>query len=302
MTRRTALVVVGLTAALAGCAVGNQLVAPHDEYRLYRATHVAPTLEERLAAANRYLHVAPDGAYAPELKAWFSAAERDYVTRARNRLPMLEAYARALPDGPRAPEVRARIEELRATAAFLEELSSFVVLFSTVRSFGQPLAALPAEVLVKLDVQSTSAGCPSDVCAKSLAPRFAIPSPEGPLVPREAAYTAEIAVNHGVVVALRLRGRELWSRVGEALERRPVSFADPQSRAEAIGRALGLVGNSLGTELGAPDCERPAVSPVVLDHACGGVRATMTAGLESGDEDRLEWAAALPPAPRAVKP
>ncbi len=323
MTRRSTRAAAGMLAALvlAGCAVGNQLIAPHDEYRLYRATRVAPTVEERLAAGNRYLHVAPDGAYAPEVKAWFRDAERAYVARAHNRLPMLEAYRRDLPDGPSTPQVLARIEELRATLGFIEgrrrkrdervealeagleraagqrrafvaELSAWIGALASVRSYGKPLAALPAEASQKLALGDPTTACPLDLCAKSFAPRFAIPRPEGQLVPREAPYSIELELSAGALTGMRLHGRELFSRIGEALDLRAVSFTDPQSRAEAIGRALALVGNALGPTLGAVGCEKPAVSPVVLDHACDGVHVTVTAAIDAGDDDRIDFSPA----------
>jgi len=317
--------VLALVAALGGCAVGNQLIAPHDEYRLYRTMHLGPTIEERLAAANRYLHVAPNGAYAPEVKAWFKGAEKAYVERAHDRLPMLNAYAKGLPDGPSIADVQARIEELKATAAFnvahvqrqgervesieaglerasaqrkafLLELSEWLGALATVRSFGQPPSALPPAVQQKLALGDPATACPLDLCVKSLAPRFAIPRDKGQLIPREAAYSIEIQLAGGSVAAVRLRGRELFSRIGEALDLRPVSFADPQSRAEAIGRAISLVGNALGPALGATTCEKPAVSPVVLDHACDGVHVTVTAAIDAGDDDHVDFVPEAPPA------
>ncbi|HEX5098130.1 MAG TPA: hypothetical protein VFV94_01460 [Polyangiaceae bacterium] len=319
---------LAFVAALEGCAVGNQLVAPHDEYRLYRTMHLAPTLEGRLAAANRYLHVAPDGAYAPEVKTWFKSAEQAYLVRAHDRLPMLNAYAQSLPDGPSIAEVTARIDELKTTAAFnvarvqrqdervesieaglerasaqrkafIAELSDWLGVLAAVRSFGQPTSALPPALTQKLGLGDPATACPLDLCVKSFAPRFAIPREQGQLIPREAPYSIEIQLANGAVAALRLRGRELFSRIGEALDLRPVSFADPQSRAEAIGRALSLVGNGLGPTLGAATCEKPAVSPVVLDHACDGVHVTVTAAVDAGDDDHVDFTPEAPPAPPA---
>jgi hypothetical protein len=231
---------------------------------------------------------------------------------------MLTAYARALPDGPSTPLVRARIAELEMAAGFaesrrqrrddrveaiastleraagqrkvfLEELTAWVGALAAVRSFGQPVTALPPALLEQLALGDPATACPLDLCVKSFAPRFAIPAASGQLVPREAPYSIEIQLEAGAVAALRLRGRELFSRIGEARDLSPVSFADPQSRAEAIGGALSLIGNSLGSELGAPACEKPAVSPVVLDHACGGVRVTVTAAIDAGADDHVDF-------------
>ncbi len=331
---RGALVVAAL---VAGCAVGNQLVSSRDAYRLYRTTRIAPTLEERLGAANRYLHVAPNGEYAPELRAWFPKAERAYVTRAHDELPLLLAYAKNLPDGPSIQEVKDRIEELETAArfvkkretartervesleaqlsraaeqrkAFVADVAAWLGALAEVRSYGQPLAALPAGMRERLAIGDPTAGCPLDVCARSEAPRFAIPTADTHLIPREADFTVELTLASGNVAGLRLHGRELFSRIGEALDLRPVSFADPLSRAEAIGRALSIVGNALGPALSADGCDRPAVSPVVLERACDGVHVVVTAAVDAGSDDEVAFGPASPappaaaPAPKAQTP
>jgi hypothetical protein len=311
-----------------GCAVGNQLISSHGEYQLYRQTRLAPTLEARLAAGNRYLHVAPNGPYAEELRGWLRGAEGEYLVRAHDQLPMLHAYAAALPDGPRIDEVKARIEELESAAgfaagreaarnqrvdtleanlaraaelrkAFISELTSVVGLLAGVRSYGQPVAALPPELYARAGVTDPAQGCPLDLCEKTAAPRYAIPHSASQLIPREAPYAVEITTNAGAVTGARLHGSELFSRIGEALDLRPVSFDDPQSRAEAIGRALSLIGNALGASLAADGCERPAVSPIVLERACDGVHVTVTAAIDAGNDDSVVFAPDAPKAPAA---
>jgi hypothetical protein len=111
----------------------------------------------------------------------------------------------------------------------------------------------------------------------------------------------ELVVKGGVIVEARLRGRELFSRVGEALDRRAVSFSDPQSRAEGIGRALHLIAEALGSSFAADGCERPAVSPIVLERACGGVRIVATAALSTGDDDIIVFGSEAP-LPEPPKP
>lgn len=328
--------VVLFAALAAGCAVGRQIATPRAQYELYRETRLAPTVEERLGAANRYLHVAPNGAYAPEVHAWFDGAERTYVARAHDTLPLLLAYAKALPDGPSIGPVRDRIEELEAAARFVQEraaaheerveslaaaleraatqrktfvgeLTAWIGALAAVRSYGQPLAAVSPDVLERFAVAEPAAGCPLDVCAQALTPRFAIPSAATQLVPREAAYTAELALASGSLAGLRLHGRELFSRVGEALDLHPVSFSDPQSRAEAIGRTLLVIQNALGSALAADGCERPAVSPVILERNCDGVHVTVTAAVEPGADDEIAFGPetkppAAAPAPAAKRP
>lgn len=328
MTRRALFAVAAL---VAGCAAGRQIVTPRVEYRLYRETRVAPTVEARLGAANRYLHASPNGAYAPELRAWFGSAERAYVARAHDKLPLLLAYAKALPDGPSIGAVHERIEELeaarrfvarRASAheerveslqagleraaaqrkTFVAELTGWIGALAAVRSYGQPLAALPPDLRERLAVADPGPSCPLDICARSVAPRFAIPNASTQLLPREAAYTVELVVASGAVVGMRLHGRELFSRVGEALDLRPVSFDDPQSRAEAIGRTLLVIQNALGTPLAAATCERPAVSPVVLERNCDGVHVTVTAAVDPGADDAIAFGPETKPTATPVAP
>jgi hypothetical protein len=88
--------------------------------------------------------------------------------------------------------------------------------------------------------------------------------------------------------------------LGEALDRRAVSFTDPQSRAEGIGRALGLVTNALGALFADPGCERPVVSPVVLERACGGSRVVATAALSTGEDDVVVFGPEAPPVPAST--
>jgi hypothetical protein len=309
--------------ALSGCAVGNQLVAGRGEYELYRSTHLAPTMEARLAAGNRYLKNDPDGRYAADIKAWFGPAEKAYVGAAWNSLPRLRAYMKAMPDGPSIDRVKVRAEELEATIgfaekrdresearvaeiqasleraaeqrkAFLDEVSAWIRAFSAVKSWDKPLAELDAEVVARFGGDKASDSCLDELCSKAFSPRFAIPVKEK-LVPREAAYSAELVVRGGVVVEGHLRGRELFSRIGEALDRRAVSFSDPQSRAEGIGRALSLVTNALGTSFPPETCEKPAVSPIILERACGGVRVVATAALTTGEDDIVVFGREAPP-------
>jgi hypothetical protein len=314
---------VALAVLLAGCGVGRQLVTSRGEYELYRKSKIAPTLEARLGAAHRYLKAAPAGEYAPEVRDWFSSTERSYVAKAQDSLPHLRAYLAALPDGPSASEVAERVRQLEDTVrsaadrelnrdarldslkadleraaeqrrTFLEDLSAFVSTLSTVRVWNQPITAIDPELSARLALEEP-ATCQLDLCARPFTVRFAIPHSAGRLVPRDASYELEIVLAEGLVAEMRLSGRELFSRVGEAQDLRPVSFADPQARAEAIGRALTLIGNAIGSAFPEETCARPAVSPVVLERACDGSRVTVTAAIDSGATDVIVFAPEAPP-------
>lgn len=307
-------------ATVGGCGAARQIASSRDDYRLYRQTRIAPTLEARLAAGNRYLKSAPDGPYAEEVRDWFGPAERGYVAKAQDSLPKLRAYLAALPDGPSATEVRSRADELtlvierrkrfeieRSTkhdelavaldrAAqqrrnFVRELTQWLVEVAQVQSFGEPMAKLSPTLAGRMGLADPATACMAGICSKFVETRFAVPqsapNSAGRLLPRDASFYVELAFEKERLSGVRLRGRELFSRVGEAFDLRPVSSTDPQGRAESIARALALIGNVLPVVFSAPGCERPAVSPIVLERVCGGVRLTVTAGLASGEDDSV---------------
>jgi hypothetical protein len=340
--KRAIFLVAIAGAALGGCGAGQQLVSSRGDYRLYRQTRIAPTLEARLAAGNRYLKVAPDGQYAEEVRAWFGPAERGYVARAQDSLPKLRAYLAALPDGPSAPEVRSRADELNLVIErrkrfetarndktaelsgaleraaqqrrdFVRQLTQWLAAVTELQSFGKPMTELSPALIEGMGLAEPASACMSGICSKFVDTRFAVPqsapNSAGRLLPRDASFYVELAFEKEQLSGARLRGRELFSRIGEAFDLRPVSFADPQGRAEAIGRALALVGNVLPPALASEGCERPAVSPIVLERVCGGVRLSLTAALAPGQDDivMLEPEPAAPtsgskPRPKKPKP
>jgi hypothetical protein len=57
----------------------------------------------------------------------------------------------------------------------------------------------------------------------------------------------------------------------------------------------------LGSALAAESCERPAVSPIVLERACGGIRVVATAALATGDDDIITFGPEVP-LPEPTKP
>src|SRR5688572_27182656 len=100
------------------CSATTRLTARVDDYQLYRATRLASTLEQRLAAANQYLNRMPQGAFRAEIERWFVPQEKKYFRRAWKSLPRLRAYLGAMPDGPNADAVAERIVELELEQQF----------------------------------------------------------------------------------------------------------------------------------------------------------------------------------------
>jgi hypothetical protein len=205
-----------LALASAGCAVSTQLASGHEDYRLYRETRLAGTLEERLAASHAYLKSMPRGRWKDEVKTWFGESEPAYYRAAQDSLPRLRAYLLAMPDGPHSKEVKRRIVELETQIGFLvrreertlssarevqAELSSaaeqrkdlvqamaeWVRLLSGIQSFGEPTSSLPHELIYRFRLEEPRGACKGDRCTKTLSFSYSIPE-GGRLVERVALF------------------------------------------------------------------------------------------------------------------
>ena len=113
-------IAIALAALLMSCASSARLTGDFGEYRVYRQARLAPTLEERLAAGDRYLHEYPRGDYRDEVKRWFGPAEEHYFRLAWNNLPRLRAYLDAMPRGPHAEAVADRISQLESRTVYAD--------------------------------------------------------------------------------------------------------------------------------------------------------------------------------------
>lgn len=291
---------------LSGCAAGNRLSASHEDYRLYRETRLAASLEERLGASHRYLARMPDGKWAPEVRRWFRRAERKYYEAAFDSAPRLRAYLRAMPDGPHAAAATRRLVELETAAGFDErrtarelraarrvqsnlalaaeerrrfvrDIVGWLERLAAIQSYGEPTSALDGDFLLHFRLKDAAAECDDSACRKQNLARYQIPS-GGTLVEREATYEVKLVLEEGVLTRAVLSGPELFSRLGEAIELRAVANDDPQGRIEAIGASLSLLMNALEVQLPAAECEVPPVSPVVLARTCRGRRVSAIAG------------------------
>lgn len=320
MTRRALVLLAALTTA---CGAGQQWTSGRDEYRLYRTTRVAPTAEQRLGAAHRYLSRYPDGVYRDEVRDYFVPAEEAYFYGSRDSLPKLRAYLAAMPDGPRAKAVASRIVELKSTLAlaqrreqgfedqvvriestlagaaasrrgFLQELTEWARLLSGIRTFGEPASRLDRELVDRFGLSEAVGACDSDRCRKELALSFEVPD-AGKLRRRELSGSVELELDTQGVVRARLAAKELMSRVGEVVELKPVAEADLQGRAEAIARAVTVFAGAIEASLPEARCGRAPVSPVVLLRECDGVRMSLVAATSSEEQDTL----VVEPVPRA---
>jgi hypothetical protein len=105
---------------LAACANTARVTGDFTEYRSYRQTRLAGTLEQRLGASERYLRDYPQGDYREEVRRWFAPAEKRYFRLSWNNLPRLRAYLDALPHGPHAEAAAERITELESRRMFAD--------------------------------------------------------------------------------------------------------------------------------------------------------------------------------------
>ncbi|HEV8245388.1 MAG TPA: hypothetical protein VGP93_06460, partial [Polyangiaceae bacterium] len=186
---------IALLLGIEGCAVGTRFAAGHEDYRLYRETRLAATVEDRLSASNRYLQTLPNGQWRDEVRAWFKLGESAYFRAAKNSLPRLRAYLVAMPDGPHAREVGSRIVELESEIAFAErreqrtlssarrvqttlskaaqqrqllvrDVSEWLRLLAGIDSWGQPTSALDDQLIFRFRLEPPHGSCSGDVCKK----------------------------------------------------------------------------------------------------------------------------------------
>lgn len=310
-----AVLCLALLLGVMSCASTARITGDFSEYRSYREYRVSTTLEARLGAAERYLRTYPSGDYRTEVRAWYVPAEKRYFKLAWDTLPRLRAYLDEMPHGPHAEAAAERISELEsrrifadrreqrmlshaqdiesrlARAAeqrrgFVHEFSRLTELLAATRSFDEPTSELAPELLVRLRERPPQLHCEADQCQKVFSFSYAVPE-DGTLSERKIDVTLHIRLARGLVQELSLSGPELLTRLAEAISVRAVPPFNPQASAEALGQALETVSAALDAPLPKPRCEVEAVSPVLLERRCDGVKMLVVAGTETGAADRL---------------
>lgn len=308
------LFLVGLGGALS-CASTARITGDFGEYRSYREFRLAATVEARLGAAERYLREYPRGSFREEVRSWYFPAEKRYFKLARDTLPRLRAYLDAMPHGPHAEDAVERIGELEsrrvfadrreqrllghaqeiesrlARAAeqrrgFVHEFSRLTELLAATRTFGEPTSELDPALLHRFRERPPLLHCEGDQCDKVFSFNYAVPEDKF-LTERTIDVAFHIRLERGLVQELSISGPELLTRLAEAVSMRAVPPLNAQARAEALGQALEIVNGALDTPLPKARCEVEAVSPVVLERRCDGLRMLVIAGTEPGDADRL---------------
>ena len=178
-----------------GCASLPTLTERPEHYQLYRAARIAPTLEERLNAAHRYLREVPGGPHEEQLRDWFVSTEERYYLSAFNRLGQLYAYEQALPRGPHIEEVRSRIVALEARRArrnpgldeeriaatrtrleradasrraFVATVKDWTSRLAAIDTFGEPTSELDDQTIFAFRLSPPRGACQGDRCRKLL--------------------------------------------------------------------------------------------------------------------------------------
>lgn len=313
------LAVALAVACVAGCGgPGRQVGARMDDYEAYRRIRTAETLEQKLARSESYLRSQPEGRWRDDIREWYLETEQQYFERARGDASRLRRYLETLPRGPNATVASAELAEIeeaksqrsREERAFVQyaqdiedelheasdnrrrlvrEYARWIRLISAVRSFSKPTSELGPDFIFAFRNSDAPVRCGLTRCVRALSIKYAIPD-KGRQSPRQAVMDVVIDIDPetGGVTAARLTGPDLFSRVGEAIQRTPVRPSDLQARAEAIGRAVQLAGDLASQSMPADRCGKDPIAPVVVERECDGARLEMVAAPSAEEEDRIE--------------
>lgn len=311
---------LGASLALAGCTAAQGLVASPRDYAAYRATRVAPTLEARLTAAQRYLEEHPTGFYTDEVRGSFEPAEEVFYEAKKGSRAGLLAYLAALPRGPHRDDAMRRIDVLdaaervkraevaraqaRATGAAAaqrkevrEELERWLARFLERAVFKAPFAEASGAVLVPYTLNLPAPRCelvdpPEGAVARRCAKVVELPysvEVDRDVEPREAIV--EIALvedERGVPLEVTLSGSGLFVRLEETYRVRPLSADNAEHRAAAAARAVELLKAVFSRVVSDdPACQRRASPPASLVLACAGIHVTLSAGATPAEDDRV---------------
>jgi hypothetical protein len=306
-----------LLLATSGCGTGFASTA--GDFAAYRATKVAPTLETRLAAAQKYLVERPDGAFHAEVRAWFIRAEEAFYASKKGSRTGLAAYLDALPSGPHgdeaarraadldsisrstqmdrlAAEVEARITGPGAVARthFRRELDAWLGRFLDRAVFGAPISTAKPDLVIpwslSLPPQRCSRREPPERsaalrCAKLLELDYEV---EGATEHEAREATLEIAVLEdafGAPLEVSLGGPDLFLRLEETYRIKP---AGEPERAAAAERAAAFVRRVFAKAVSsAAACVRPVEPPAALRLACEGVQVEVFPAAVRGEDDLI---------------
>jgi hypothetical protein len=219
----------------------------------------------------------PHGAHAEEVAERIGELESRRVFADRRERRMLS----------HAQDIESRLSRAaEQRRGFVHEFSRLTELLGATRSFGEPTSELAPDLLVRLRERPPQLRCEGDQCQKTFSFSYAVPEDKA-LTERAIDVTLHIRLERGLVQELSLSGPELLTRLAEAISVRAIPPFNPQASAEALGQALEIVNGALSVPLPKARCEAEAVSPVVLERRCDGLRLRVVAGTDPGAADRL---------------
>lgn len=320
------------TSGLFGCAGTRPLVASSADYGAYRATRVAPTWGERLAAAQQYVDERPDGRYAVEVSAYLAEAEPPFFEARRESAQGLTDYLRFLPTGAHAAEAARRLANLRDAAregetlqgtaasigerlddaarqrkASLDQLAFYTRALTEVSLFAKPLSEAPTDTVIGWTLSSprplcaaieTSEGQPPSHarrCAKILELPFSLPVAG---VPEERQITLEIVMIQdafGTPVEVTFQGPALFARAFEATSVLPVADDDAQAKTRAFAGYITLLRAEALRGADGSTCSEEGDGKTGYRKRCGGLLLRVLPSPGGAADDRVVLGAAPPP-------
>jgi hypothetical protein len=304
---------IALSLSCSACAGKlDALVAPTSDYADYRLTRVAPTVPERLQAAERYLKRHPDGAFREAVARWYGRIEPLFFEASSDSLAGAEKYLSVLPHGPHANSAEQLRDAFRAAArvnageriaeqgaaferrlaaaakARDEVLVTYTAWIGRVLDFdgwGRPLAEA-SEPFASVWLAEPRPKCAPDRCSKLITLPYEL---EIAGKPESFVCLLEIAVRltKGRVEAVTITGPALFARLAEAHLARPTS-ADEQGRARARSWAIELTEGAAERRLPRSRCAREGTPRAALVRECDGRRLELYAAAGPDEsEDRV---------------
>jgi len=295
--------------AALGC---KSLTASPSDYAAYRAVRVGPTVASRLRAASDYLQRYPEGAFHPEVARWFTQIEPRFFEASADTASGMQMYLDALPHGPHAAEAADRRDALQAAQKSQtgERLSRAGALLEqrlarAAERRADVVGAYSAWVAQVLDLDAwrlppEAAGepfrtafwgdprptCTRGTCFKIEAYPYELPI-DGKLESFVCALEVKLRLERGVLVEVELGGPDLFARLFEAHQARPVAADDVRDREGALGWLVELTSGAAARRLDPHRCAVMPVPPAVLVRHCDGLRLEIIAATGPKSPDRV---------------
>lgn len=307
-------------ASLVGCSTAA-FIAPAGDYSAYRATRTGKTLEDRLGAADRYLHDRPHGFFHDEVEAAYRPVEAAYWSKSQGSRAGLEAYLATLPRGPHQAEAESALrglvtrekvdrEEIHREVADVEarvsgpgaeerarvrrELIAWLNRFLDPETFKVPFSRARSDLVVAFTLSLPSPRCRlvdppvgevERECKKLLDLSYPVLVKEAP-EPRSALLEITILEDaRGVPLEVTLAGPDFFLRLEETFRIAPLG---PDERPAALARGVKLVEEAFARGVSAdPSCRQRLGPAEALHRSCNGRSVVVRPAGAPGEDDRI---------------